>query len=63
MPQDELPNDRCNPADGRCGMHPDGNVPGTLGCTGITSQDSTTIKDLVNDFESSPDNPLDVVVY
>ncbi len=32
------------------GIHPDGNVPGTAGCIGATSNDTTSLRDaLTND--------------
>jgi hypothetical protein len=34
-------------SDGRLGIHPDGNKPGTLGCVGITDQNAKSFHDTI----------------
>jgi len=34
---------------GRLGIHPDGNVPGTLGCIGLTNADTTTFYEAIKE--------------
>lgn len=66
IPQFPTPNNRCLPSPegtGRCGMHPDGNVPGTQGCTGLTDDDTSNMRDMIDGFGPSPTNPLPVIIF
>ena len=66
IPYFETPNNRCMPQSQggtrRCGMHPDGNIPGTQGCTGLTSENTSLMRQLIEQYEPSSSNPLPVIV-
>jgi hypothetical protein len=47
---------------GRCGIHADGNNPGTQGCIGLSDPDTSAFLDRLRQFNPSQTNPLPVIV-
>ena len=58
-----MPNGRCpTQPPGRCGIHPEGGLFGTNGCTGVTGSDSSALRDAINNAAPTPSDPIFVIV-
>ncbi len=47
---------------GRCGLHADGNAPGTIGCIGLSDPNTGPFLQRLKQYNPSPTNPLPVIV-